>query len=70
MWLPLLELVWLMLLPMLWLMLLALLILADVVPYCCTIDTLVAEGTVVPVADVIATIDFNLADVIVKGQME
>ena len=37
---------------------------------CCTIDTFVAEGIIVPVADVIATICFNLADVIAKWQME
>ena len=37
---------------------------------CCTIDTFVAEGIIVPVADVIATIDLNLADVIAKWQME
>ena len=37
---------------------------------CCTIDTFVAEGIIVPVADVIATIDLNLADVIAKWQIE
>ena len=49
---------------MLWLMLLPLCF--DFGKCCanyCTIDTFIAEGTVVPVADVIATIDFNLADV-------
>ena len=33
---------------------------------CCTIDTFVAEGIIVPVADIIPTIDLNLADVISK----
>ena len=37
---------------------------------CCTIDTFVAEGNIVPVADVIATIDLSLADVIAKWQMK
>ena len=37
---------------------------------CCTINTFVAEGIIVPVADVIATIDLNLGDVIIKWQME
>ena len=37
---------------------------------CCTIDMVVAEGIVVPVADVITTTDLNLADVVAKWQME
>ena len=35
--------------------------------YCCTIDIFVPEGIVLPVADVIATIHFDLADVIAKA---
>ena len=37
--------------------------------YCCTIDIFVAEGIIVPVADVIATTDFDLADVIAKADV-
>ena len=37
---------------------------------CCTIDTFAAEGIIVPVADVMATTDLSLADVIAKWQME
>ena len=37
---------------------------------CCTIDTFVAEGIIVPAADVITTIDLSLANVIAKWQME
>ena len=37
---------------------------------CCTIDTFAAEGIIVPVADVMATTDLGLADVIAKWQME
>ena len=33
---------------------------------CCTIDTFVTEGIIVQVADVIATTDLSLADVIAK----
>ena len=49
-----------MLLPMLWLLLLPLIwFMADVVPLLLYHELLVAEGTVVPVADVIATMFYS-----------